>query len=125
MINIDIKQIDDLSEKYNDDVVSKDLIHYILNQAKFVNRKEKISINIDLKFQTDIDIIDMIKKSIRKEYLLNLKRSYINDIRQIFFLLFGIICLFLSTVIKHEIVKEIILIGGWILIWEMIDLQLF
>lgn len=125
VINVDIKEIGDLVERYNDAVVSKDLIYYILNQAKFVNRKDTIKLSIDIKFETTIDIVCLIKKTLKNEYDLNLKKSYNTNVKQVFFLFFGMVCLFLSTIINNEIISEVILIGGWVLIWEMIDLQLF
>lgn len=125
VINVDIKEMDDLVERYNEEIVSKDLTKYILNQAKYVNKKEKVKVAIDIKFETNVDVVHLIKKSLKNEYDLNLKKSYITNIRQLFFLFFGMAFLFLSTIINNEIISEVILIGGWILIWEMLDLQLF
>ena len=67
----------------------------------------------------------MINKSMNDLYILNLKKSYINNIKQVIFLVLGIICLVLYGVVNNPIISEIILIGGWVLIWEMVDLFLF
>ena len=115
VIDIDIKKYEDLVEKYNDSVVSNELIKYILSQAEFINRNETIKVVVDKQFDTDINIEGLIKKTLKDKYLFSFKKSYINDIFQIIFFVLGIICLFLSTIVANEIIKEIILIGGWIL----------
>lgn len=125
VIRIDLFNESDLTNKYNDSIVSKDLINYIFEQAKFINNKDSIKVIIIKNFDKDVDIIKLIKESLNEEYLSTLKKTYLNDIKQILFLLFGIVCLFLSTIIHNSIIKEIILIGGWVLIWEMLDSQLF
>ena len=125
VINVDIKEMDDLVERYNEEIVSKDLINYILNQAKFINKKDNLKIIINQKFDFECDIIKMINKALNDLYLLNLKKSYINNIKQFIFLILGIICLILYGIVNNPIISEIILIGGWVLIWEMVDLFLF
>lgn len=125
VINVDIKEMDDLVERYNEEIVSKDLINYILNQAKFINKKDNLKIIINQKFDFECDIIKMINKALNDLYLLNLKKSYINNIKQFIFLILGIICLILYGIVNNPIISEIILIGGWVLIWKMVDLFLF
>jgi len=125
IIEIDIKNYEDLVEKYNDSVVSNDLIKYLLSQAEYVSNKENIKFVVDKHFETDINIEGLIKKTLKDKYLFSFKKSYINDILQIIFFVLGVLCLFFSIIIANEIIKEIVLIGGWILIWEMLDLLLF
>lgn len=110
-------------EKYNDNIVSKDLINYILQQSKFINKKDKIKIVINKTF--DKSVVNIIKQGLTDEYLLTLKKRNINNIEQIIFLILGIFCLFFSATIDMAIFKEIVLIGGWVLIWETIELELF
>ena len=99
VINVDIKEMDDLVERYNEEIVSKDLINYILNQAKFINKKDNLKIIINQKFDFECDIIKMINKALNDLYLLNLKKSYINNIKQFIFLILGIICLILYGIV--------------------------
>ena len=55
----------------------------------------------------------------------NLKDHLKINILQLIFLFAGIFFIFLSFKIQNQIWKEIFLIGGWVPIWEMIDLELF
>jgi len=125
IINVDILDKHDLVEKYNQNIVSKDLVNYLLEQVKFVDKNDNFKIIISQKFDFECDIVNMINKSMNDLYILNLKKSYINNIKQVIFLVLGIICLVLYGVVNNPIISEIILIGGWVLIWEMVDLFLF
>ena len=44
---------------------------------------------------------------------------------QLVYLLIGILALIISVVIKDTIFKEIVLIGGWVLIWYMVEIGIF
>ena len=124
IINVDILDKHDLVEKYNEDIVSKDLMNYLLEQVKFVDKNDNLKIIINQKFDFECDIVNMINKSMNDLYILNLKKSYINNIKQVIFLVLGIMCLVLYGVVNNPIISEIILIGGWVLICEMVDLFL-
>ena len=44
---------------------------------------------------------------------------------QLIYLIIGILSLVLSSLIKENIFKELILISGWVLIWSMIEIEIF
>ena len=72
------------------------------------------------------DCIKIIPDELKQEYNKSLKLYHITNIRQLFLLLLGIFFLFLSTLIKEDVIwKEVLLIGGWVPIWETIDIELF
>lgn len=72
------------------------------------------------------DCIKIITDELKQEYNKSLKLYHITNIRQLFLLLLGIFFLFLSTLIKEDVIwKEVLLIGGWVPIWETIDIELF
>lgn len=125
VIEIDILDKSDLVEKYNDDKLSRDLMEYIIKEATFVSRKDKIKIVINNKCGVN-DYKNIFIESLKEEYNKSLKICHLTNIRQLFLLMIGIIFLFLSTLIKNEVIwKEILLIGGWVPIWETIDIELF
>lgn len=124
VININLKSESDLVDKYNDTHVSRDLIDYILEQTKYINKKDEIEFVINKDFETDAT--GLIKTGIRNEYLIATKQSRFDNIKQITFLILGLICLILYTLFGDiEVFGEIILIGGWILMGESIEIQLF
>lgn len=123
-IHINLKSESDLIDKYNQNIVSMDLIEYILEQTHYINKKDELNVVIDKEFDTDT--IGLIKTGLRNEELKIIKQNRYDNIRQIIFLLLGIICLTAYVFLDNiEVLSEILLIGGWILIGEAIEIQLF
>ena len=126
IIEIDINNKADLLEKYNNTKISKELIEYLINESSYINKKDNIIIKINNNTKLDLDIVLSLKKALEEEYNNTIKSHIKNDIVQIIFFFLGLFFLFLSTKItSSNIWKEILLIGGWVFIWEMIDLELF
>ena len=103
------------------------MTEYIISQAIPSSKNEKLKIIVNLKCNNiDIDCVEFLKKGFLEEYNKSIKEHRITDIKQMFLFILGIIFLFLSTLISNEIVwKEILLITGWVPIWEVVDLELF
>ena len=123
VIEIDLTCNDDLYEKYNRKIVSNDVVNYIITSAYNTKKKDKIKIIINNSI--GISSVSLIKEGLKKEYEKSYLIYYKNNIVQIIYLLIGIIALFVSSIMDGNIFKEIILIGGWVLIWEMIELEIF
>ena len=126
VVEIDLNSKEDLLEKYNNKRISKDLIEYLISETNFINKKDNVVIQINNNIKTDIDIAKYLINGLKDEYESNIKSHLKNNIIQIILFFLGIFFLFLSTQINdNDIWKEILLIGGWVPIWEMIDLELF
>ena len=126
IINIDVKTLDDLVEKYDNDKIAQDLLEYIIKEARHLNRKDTLKINIILNFKTNLNIKEMLTTSFKEEYLNTVNDHYFNNLFQVILFLLGILFLSLSALLKdNNIWKELFLIGGWVPIWEMIELELF
>lgn len=125
VIEIDITNKEDLYEKYNKKVVSKDLINYMIESIPHFNKSDKLKIVINNSTSEKINCTKLIKDGLNNEYNKSLLKYHKTNIVQLIYLIIGIIALILSTLINGTIFKEIILIGAWVLIWEMIELELF
>lgn len=126
IIEIDLFDKYDLTEKYNDKHLFSELLEYIIEQATFVTKRDTVKIVINKKCPMEQDCIKIITDELKQEYNKSLKLYHITNIRQLFLLLLGIFFLFLSTLIKEDVIwKEVLLIGGWVPIWETIDIELF
>ena len=126
LIEIDINNKSDVLEKYNNSKISKELIEYLINEANFLYKKDTIIIKINMNPKINLDIVNLLNAGFKREYLYTIKSHLKNNILQIILFFLGIFFLFLSTQINSsDIWKEILLIGGWVPIWEMIDLELF
>ncbi len=125
IIEIDILDKHDLVEKYNDQKLASDLISYILEQAMFIKKQDKVKIIIDKKCDIDINVEDIIKKGLKEEYDKLVRIYQLTNIKQVILFVLGITFLFLSSLIEEGIGKEILLISGWVPIWETIEIELF
>lgn len=123
-IDIYIHSKKDLTETYDEKVVSSSLIQYILQRAIYIKRKESIRLILHVSNDTK-GCTKQIQKGLEEEYRTNLQQHYIINIKQFLLLIIGLGMLFISTLIQNnEILEEIILIGGWVPIWEAIELEL-
>lgn len=124
VIRVDLDDETELFEKYDSTIASRDLIDYILESAKEASKKDKIKIEIYKKNISE-DSIRIIKEGLKAKYKRNTHHKRTNDIKQIFMLLGGALSLAVATLIKETIFNEIALIGGWVLIWETIESNIF
>lgn len=126
VIRVDIHKEEDLIDRYDDDIVNHNLIEYLLKKAKDIKKDDTIKIIINNKCNTEIFIREKIIDGLKLEYHYYIKENYRNNFIQIALLLLGITFLFLSTLIKEEFIwQEVLLIGGWVPIWELVDIELF
>ena len=127
IIEIDLHDKYDLVEKYNENKISNELIKYIIKEAIPIRKNEKIKIVINVKCNNiNRDCKEFLQEGLTEEYNKSIQEHKITDIKQICLLILGIIFLFLSSNINNEVIwKEILLITGWVPIWEVIDLELF
>ena len=125
VIKIDLVNESDIIEKYDSDKISQDLLEYLIKKCEFTRKDDKIKIVINNKCQTKLKYQQMLYEAFKEEYANNLKSHVKTNILQIVLLILGIVFIFMSFQITNEVWKEIFLIGGWVPIWEMVDLELF
>lgn len=124
IIEIDLLELDDLLERYNRKKVSLSLIEYIIKQTPNFKKNDNLKIIINTKIK-DIDCVSLIKEVLKEEYNNNLKKHFYNDIIQIIYLIIGVAIIFIYTLLKQSIAKELVLISGWVFIWSVVELELF
>lgn len=122
IVEIDIKNENDLFEKYSKTNISKELINYlVLNTSKHrKNDKFKIIINN----YTNIEAYELLIKGLKDNYEKSLDRYIYNNKIQIIYLIIGLILLFISKYIEEVVFNELILIIGWFFIWVMFEEEL-
>lgn len=126
IIKVELKEDDDFYERYDSDNVNHNLIEYLIKKFNYTNKNYNIKILIKNKCNLKVDIEEKIIDGLIKEYENAVNICHRNNITQGMLLFFGIIFLFLSTLVNDEFIwKEILLIIGWVPIWEMVDLELF
>lgn len=123
IINLTIKDIDVCRHSFNSSHISEELKEYLLSQCKATLPKDEIEINIYSKklFTRDEkkELTDMIREHFGLEFReLNLIKEK-NKLANLLCFLVGIIFLFIDILVNiNPILSEIVLILGWVLIWE-------
>lgn len=125
VIKIDLMKEEDIIDTYNFSRISPNLLNYLINEARFIKKEDTIKILINNICQTKLNYKEMLYEAFQDEFL-NIRKEHIKtNIIQLFFFIMGIFFIFLAFQINNNIWKEILLISGWVPIWEMIDLELF
>lgn len=125
LVELDINSIEDLYEKYNNNYVSNELINYLINEVPVLNKDDNLKIVINSKIKQKIDLEKTIKDGLQKEYTKIYEKHYQNDILQFIYLILGIAILFCSTFIMESVLKEVVIIGGWVFIWALLEMEIF
>lgn len=124
IINIYVKNRKDLIENYSDSEVSGNLIEYLINKVKIIKIKEDVKLNLYVTDETK-GCSTLIKEGLKSEYNRSKKFRSIINTKQLLLLLFGTILLFFSSIINEvDVLREIVLIAGWVPIWEAVELEI-
>ena len=125
IIEIDLTKEEDLFEKYNQKQLSNELIEYILKEASLkLNKEDTITIIIN-NYTNNQNIKELLETKFKNEYNMTALKQMRNIFIQLVYLLVGMLALFISAMVKDTIFKEIVLIGGWVLIWYMVEIGIF
>ena len=116
-IEINITDENELLNIYNKNIISETLDNYLTTSLEHRSLKENITINIT---GTENENIKNIITNYYKEKYLYFKKidTLDNYIRLVLFLI-GVLSIFMSKKFTN-IVSEIFLIAGWVIIWEII-----
>ena len=125
-IVVDLARKEDLVSRYNNEKVDKDLIEYLIKEGLYYKKSDKFIIVVEKESNIELNSINLIKEGLNEEFKKSLKVRDLNNLKQISLFFIGIFFLALSTLIPHEgIWYELMIIGGWVPIWEMIEVELF
>ena len=118
-IVVNIRRERDLYEKYSNKV-SNDLLKYLVEEARV---RDDIEIIVNTKL--DVKNIDkLIKDGLENSYRNTKIIDKFYDNKQIILFIVGMLFLIFSTITQPEIIKELILIIGWVAVWEVIDIAI-
>lgn len=124
IIEIDIESSSDLFEQYNKKKVSRDLIRYLIDVTPRFTKNDNLKVVINNGMKEDIDCAELIKKALDAELMSNEYKFVHTNRRQLLFFVLGVMALGVSALVEAEIIKEIILIGAWVLLWDMVELEI-
>lgn len=124
IVEVDIESIDDLFERYNRKKISKELIRYLIEVTPILKKGDTLKVVINNKLKENISCSELIKQGLDAETASNEYKFIHTNRKQLLFFVLGVMALGVSAIVDIEILKEIILIGAWVLLWDMVELEI-
>ncbi len=131
-IEVDMSEKKYFVSKYNDNTLAPELKDYLLNEIIGYDINTKINIIIDAKFDLTEEEKEHYKKLIIKEFkesndeiLYEIDQS---NLKKLTLSLIGILFIIASYFFNHiigEVLEEILMIFGWVALWEVAYAILF
>lgn len=123
---IDLKKKGDFVSRYNNNTLDSKLKEYIINELVGYSTESKVTITINSAFELTEEEKEHYVKILKEEFKEDLdEEKYLvkkNKIKEIYSAVVGTLFILASYFMNLDILgvlKEIILIVGWVLIWEV------
>lgn len=125
IIEINIYNYEDVIEKFDNNKLSRELADFIYNQytALSVNKGVELSVNSNLTEEQENILADMIHRHFGLETQKSILTFRYKTKYQILLFLIGIFLIALSNlpfISNLSTIHEILLIFGWVAVWELI-----
>jgi len=125
IIEINVKNYEDVIEKFDNNKLSRELADFIYNQytALSVSKSVELNINSNLTQEQENNLADMIHRHFGLETQKSILTFRYKTKYQILLFLIGIFLIALSNIpfiSNLSTVHEILLIFGWVAVWELI-----
>lgn len=123
ILEIDINKESDLFETYNNKKVSRELIQYMVDSYPKMNRDDtlKIVINNNIK---KVRCAELIKMELDEACRRSDFRFHNTNLKQLSFLIIGVFALVIASFIDWDVIKEVVIIGAWVLLWDAVELEI-
>lgn len=132
LIDITISDLNKVTSDYNANTLSDNLGNYIYKECQGIpirnNINLKITTNFELSEEKKKEISDLIHSYYGLEVQDNLIFNRYNLIRNLILMIVGFIILILAFNIQNKsynVIPEVMIIIGWILLWEVLYYFLF
>ncbi len=132
IIEISFDEKDDYINQFNENKLSNYLSNYILDECKGKSLANRITLNVKVNFKMSSKEKEEFKKMIHEnyksdlsEYMLILKYS---NLKKMIVFFAGIILIYLhyfKDISNNKVISEVILVIGWVAIWEAAYTWLF
>jgi hypothetical protein len=124
ILEIDLDTKEDLFECYNKKKISKELIQYLIDSTPRLKKNDTLKVVINNRIKGNIRCSELIKKALDDSVEKNEFKFHYNNIKQFSFLIMGIFALVLSSFVKIEVFKEVIIVGAWVLLWDAVEMEI-
>lgn len=110
ILEIDIDSKEELFERYNCKKVSKDLIQYMVDAFPRMKKNDTLKVVINNKIKGNVRCSELIKQALDETCEKSDFRFRNMNVKQLSFLILGVIALILASVIKVDVIKELLLL---------------
>lgn len=124
ILRLDLNSKDDLFEKYNGEKVSSELIQYMVDSVPRMKRNDTLKVVINNKIKGNLRCSELIKKALDEACVKSDFRFHNTNMKQISFLLLGVLALIIASFVSGDVLKEIIIIGAWVLLWDAVEMEI-
>lgn len=124
ILEIDLDSTEDLFECYNKKKVSRDLIQYMVDAMPRLKKNDTLKVVVNNRIKGNVKCAELIKKAIDDACARNDFRFHLTNMKQIWFLILGVIALLVASIVDWEILKEIVIIGAWVLLWDVVEMEI-
>ena len=124
ILEIDINSTDDLFERYNGKKVSKELIQYMIEAFPRMKKNDTLKVIINNNLKGNIRCSEIIKQAIDEACEKSDFRFHKTNMKQFSFLFLGILALIIASIITFDVIKEVVIIGAWVLLWDAVEMEL-
>lgn len=130
VINVEINELDSIYNQYNHNLLSYEFGKYLYNSCALIKNTDKITIEITSKIKISNEQKQKIKETIINNTEIYLKKEKTikkhDNYNKLFLILIGIILILLANLLKDlYLIEELLLISGWVAIWEVVYDLLF
>ena len=132
IIAISFDEKDDYINQFNNNKLSNSLSNYILEECRGKSLANRITLNVKTNFKISVqekeEFIKMVHENYKtdlEEYTLVLKHS---NLKKILIFFIGIVLIYLAyfnDIVSNKVISEVILVIGWVAIWEAAYTWLF
>lgn len=124
IIDINLKKREDFYCKYSNKILNNELKNYIFDSCYGDNYKNKIIINLNMKFKVSDneknEMIDVIRRTFGLKVQDELYYFEKSKFKKTILFLIGIVLIIFYYLAYIGVIREIILILGWLSIWESV-----
>lgn len=124
-ITININSRKDLFDVYNTKEINDKLIAHLIKEAAYITTKDNLTIKILNKTNENINISKLIKDRLKREYDNVIFENHKNNLTQFILFIIGVTILVIAKLYNHLIWHDVLVIIGWVPIWEMVDIEIF
>ena len=124
ILEIDLDKKEDLFECYNKKKVSKELIKYMIESIPALKKGDTLKVVINNNMKDNIKCAELIKRALDDSVEKNEFKFHRNNTKQLSFLIMGVLALGLSSIIEFEVLKEVVIVGAWVLLWDAVELEI-